>query len=66
MIQKLFYFGSTHGVRMLFVMKKDESLDPTEVGLLGTDTVVLYADYVSQLIEQFFLDNHECKVYLVV
>ena len=48
-----FHLCGAHVLGVALVVEKDVAFDPVDVGLLGADGVVLQADDVANLIEQF-------------
>jgi hypothetical protein len=52
--EKGFDFGEAHVSGVAFVVKEDVAFDPVHVGLFGADGIVLEAQNVADLIEQFF------------
>jgi len=52
--QKGFDLRPAHVVRMAFVVEEDEAFDPEDVTLLGAVGIVLEANGVAYLIEEFF------------
>lgn len=55
MAQKGSYLGLGHLSRMALSTKKDEFLDPSDVGLLSANTVVFQPDDLSDLVQEFHL-----------
>jgi len=51
--QKLRHFRFRHLSRVPLLVKKNESLDPIHVGLLGPDRVMFQPDRIANAIEQF-------------
>ena len=48
-----FDFGDTHLLGVAFVVEEDEAFDPANVCLFGADGVMLAADGITHLIEEF-------------
>ena len=46
-------FGDTHLLGVAFVVEEDEAFDPANVCLFGADGVMLAADGITHLIEEF-------------
>jgi hypothetical protein len=51
---ELIDLDGAHFARMLFVVKQDVFSDPLDVGLFGARGILLNANLVSKLVEQFF------------
>jgi hypothetical protein len=51
--QECLYFGGAHFGRVAHVVEKDVAFDPANVGLLGANGLVLEADGVADLVQQF-------------
>jgi hypothetical protein len=48
-------FGHTHFRRMPFLMIQDIALAPIDIGLFGAVGIMLGADRIAKLVEQFFI-----------
>lgn len=46
-------FGAAHLDGVTFVMKQDVASDPGHVGLFGADRIVLEADGITHLVQEF-------------
>lgn len=51
-----------HVARMPFMVKENESADPSHVGIFGTDTVMLGSDLMANLVEKL----RRLRIYQVV
>ncbi len=56
--EERFHFRAAHVFGVALVMKQDKALDPVHVGFFGADGIVLEADHIAHLVEQFLAVFH--------